>query len=77
MTEEGKKLLEEGLEILHKSDLQKFNRLILESVYPHQIAKIQNCFNDRVIKTIKTIEFDDRLIGILSTKPLFIDYKYK
>jgi hypothetical protein len=41
MTKEGEKFLKEGLEKLDESDLQRFNRLIFESVYPRQIAKSQ------------------------------------
>jgi IS4 transposase len=39
MTTEGRKFLKKGLEKLNKNDLQRFNRLIFESVYPQQIAK--------------------------------------
>ena len=39
LTEEGKSLYKKGLEKLEKSDLQRFNRLLFESIYPHEIAK--------------------------------------
>lgn len=37
--EEGKSLYEKGLEQSGKENIQKFNRLIFESIYPHEIAK--------------------------------------
>ncbi|MCE1246757.1 MAG: hypothetical protein LWY06_08945 [Firmicutes bacterium] len=54
MPEEGKKSLKEGLEKLNKSDLQKFNWLIFESVYPQKIAK-----NQKIDNNILDIEIRD------------------
>ena len=44
LTAGGKSLYQKGLEKLEKSDLHRFNRLLFESIYPHEIAKSQEIF---------------------------------
>jgi len=56
LSEEGKKLLENGLEKLSEVDLLKFNRLLLESAYPHKIEKSK--IEEPVIREIKPEEVE-------------------